>query len=172
MLWAPNELGFARAYVSGDVDIEGDIFAGLSRAGRGWPTRARPGSSSTPHTGRRWPGRRCGWAWSGRRHGRRPRRPARRPAAHGGVTPGAIAHHYDVGNDFYALVLGASMTYSCAYLADGPASAALEAAQGAKCDLVAASSGCAAGMRVLDVGCGGGRSRSTRPARTARAWSA
>ena len=30
MLWAPNELGFARAYVSGDILIEGDIMAGLT----------------------------------------------------------------------------------------------------------------------------------------------
>ena len=29
LLWAPNELGVARAYVSGDIDIEGDLLAGL-----------------------------------------------------------------------------------------------------------------------------------------------
>lgn len=29
----------------------------------------------------------------------------------------AISHHYDVGNDFYRLVLGESMTYSCGYWA-------------------------------------------------------
>ncbi len=29
LLWAPNELGFARAYVSGDIEIEGDLLAGM-----------------------------------------------------------------------------------------------------------------------------------------------
>src|SRR5579875_3495403 len=34
IVWAPNELGFARAYVSGDVDIEGDLVAGLEELDR------------------------------------------------------------------------------------------------------------------------------------------
>ena len=48
LLWAPNELGFARAYVSGDIEIEGDLLAGmevlerLSNPARG-PLRVRPG---------------------------------------------------------------------------------------------------------------------------------
>jgi cyclopropane-fatty-acyl-phospholipid synthase len=77
----------------------------------------------------------------------------------------AIAHHYDVGNEFYELVLGPSMTYSCAYFerehrpvsgaAPGP-SFGLEEAQQAKNDLVARKLGLKPGMRVLDVGCGWG----------------
>ena len=66
----------------------------------------------------------------------------------------AISHHYDVGNEFYRLVLGESMTYSCAYWPTGTAD--LGAAQLAKCDLVARKLGLTAGMRVLDVGCGWG----------------
>ena len=66
----------------------------------------------------------------------------------------AISHHYDVGNDFYRLVLGESMTYSCGYWAQPGED--LAAAQYAKCDLVARKLGLTAGMRVLDVGCGWG----------------
>ena len=69
----------------------------------------------------------------------------------------AVSHHYDVGNDFYALVLGPSMVYSCAYYEKGPSPAyTLEDAQQAKLDLVARKLGLQPGMRVLDVGCGWG----------------
>jgi len=72
----------------------------------------------------------------------------------------AIAHHYDIGNDFYRLVLGESMTYSCAYWDQPEFDVArpsdLTAAQFAKCDLVARKLALAPGMRVLDVGCGWG----------------
>jgi cyclopropane-fatty-acyl-phospholipid synthase len=66
----------------------------------------------------------------------------------------AVSHHYDVGNDFYRLVLGPSMVYSCAVWADE--STGLEAAQEAKLDLVCRKLGLAPGMRLLDVGCGWG----------------
>lgn len=77
----------------------------------------------------------------------------------------AISHHYDVGNDFYRLVLGESMTYSCGYWAQPGED--LAAAQYAKCDLVARKLGLTAGMRVLDVAAdGGGPSPCTRRATT------
>ncbi len=66
----------------------------------------------------------------------------------------AISHHYDVGNDFYALVLGPSLVYSCAVWQDE--NTGLEAAQDAKLDLVCRKLGLRPGMRVLDVGCGWG----------------
>ncbi|ESU48410.1 putative cyclopropane fatty acid synthase [Streptomyces sp. HCCB10043] len=65
----------------------------------------------------------------------------------------AISHHYDVGNDFYALVLGPSMVYSCAYWQDG---STLEDAQRDKLDLVCRKLGLKEGDRLLDVGCGWG----------------
>jgi cyclopropane-fatty-acyl-phospholipid synthase len=79
------------------------------------------------------------------RHGRRHSR--KRDAA-------AISHHYDVGNDFYALVLGPSMVYSCAVWQNEQIG--LDAAQEAKLDLVCRKLGLQPGMRVLDVGCGWG----------------
>ena len=44
----------------------------------------------------------------------------------------AVSHHYDVGNDFYRLLLGPSLVYSCAYFASP--STSLEEAQEAKLD--------------------------------------
>lgn len=66
----------------------------------------------------------------------------------------AIHHHYDVSNRFYELVLGESMTYTCACYPDLDAS--LETAQAAKYELVAGKLALKPGMRLLDVGCGWG----------------
>ncbi len=68
-----------------------------------------------------------------------------------------IAHHYDLGNDFYAPWLDASMTYSCAIFAE-PISAdePLEAAQARKIRLLLDRLGLKAGQRLLEIGCGWG----------------
>src|SRR6266571_2426458 len=147
LLWAPNELGFARAYVSGDVEIEGDLFEALAEVGRVSDPKAGPGVVIDAELRRaivraalqlrvigpppRPPVEEA--KLSGRRHS--PRRDA-----------DAIAHHYDVGNDFYRIVLGGSMTYSCGYWTQPPGPAfGLADAQFAKCDLVARKLGLHAG---------------------------
>jgi cyclopropane-fatty-acyl-phospholipid synthase len=66
----------------------------------------------------------------------------------------AIRYHYDVGNEFFALFLDPSMTYSCALFSRGAQT--LEEAQRAKLDLIAQKLELQAGQRVLDVGCGWG----------------
>ncbi len=66
----------------------------------------------------------------------------------------AVRYHYDVGNDFFALFLDESMTYSCAIFSRGAES--LAEAQRVKLDLVASKLKLQPGMRVLDVGCGWG----------------
>ena len=68
----------------------------------------------------------------------------------------AISHHYDVGNDFYRLVLGPAMTYSCARFVEPGMD--LAAAQAAKHDLICRKLGLhrRSGARLLDVGCGWG----------------
>ncbi len=66
----------------------------------------------------------------------------------------SVRHHYDVSNDFFALFLDASMTYSCALFR--PDDATLEDAQAAKHELVCEKLGLQEGQRVLDVGCGWG----------------
>ena len=68
----------------------------------------------------------------------------------------AISHHYDVGNDFYEIVLGDALTYSCAYF-DRP-DRTLAEAQAAKHELVCRKLGLheRVNPRLLDVGCGWG----------------
>ena len=66
----------------------------------------------------------------------------------------AVRHHYDVGNEFFALFLDPSLTYSCARFAPGVTT--LEEAQAAKLELVCTKLGIHDGERVLDVGCGWG----------------
>jgi cyclopropane-fatty-acyl-phospholipid synthase len=65
-----------------------------------------------------------------------------------------VAHHYDLGNDFYKLFLDRNMLYSCAYFRDPEET--LEDAQRNKLRLLAAKLGLKPGMKVLDIGCGWG----------------
>jgi cyclopropane-fatty-acyl-phospholipid synthase len=65
-----------------------------------------------------------------------------------------VAHHYDLGNDFYRLFLDADLQYSCAYFADP--SKSLEDAQTDKKAHIAAKLRLSPGQRVLDIGCGWG----------------
>ena len=65
-----------------------------------------------------------------------------------------VAHHYDIGNDFYRLFLDQGMQYSCAYFtSDGNT---LEEAQQNKLRLIASKLNLKAGQHVLDIGCGWG----------------
>jgi cyclopropane-fatty-acyl-phospholipid synthase len=66
----------------------------------------------------------------------------------------AVRYHYDVGNEFFALFLDESMTYSCAIFSRGATT--LEQAQRTKLELIATKLALKPGMRVLDVGCGWG----------------
>lgn len=167
LLWAPNELGFARAYVSGDVEFDGDLMAGLRELERVAAPEDGPGVviDASARKALVTAALKLGII------GLPPKPPAEESRLAGrrhskNRDADAIAHHYDVGNDFYRLVLGESMTYSCAYWAD-PA-LGLTQAQFAKCDLVARKLGLAEGMRVLDVGCGWG-TFALHAARTYRA---
>ena len=158
LLWAPNELGLARAYVSGDAEIRGDIMAGLEAL----EAVSDPDYGPTMHIDA---GTKRNVAVAALRLGiigapptPPPEEIALRGRRHSKARDAqAIAHHYDVGNDFYRIVLGESMTYSCAYFEQEPsAQYGLAEAQQAKCDLVARKLGLREGMRVLDVGCGWG----------------
>ncbi|GAC1370824.1 MAG: cyclopropane-fatty-acyl-phospholipid synthase family protein [Actinomycetota bacterium] len=150
IVWAPGALGFARAYVAGDLDVEGDLIHALRVLSQVNPQlRLEPaawlrtiGSAARLGLLRRAPAAPPEEVrLRGKPHSKR------RDAS-------AVSHHYDVGNDFYRLVLGPTMTYSCARFTT--ASSTLEEAQEAKCDLVCRKLGLAPGMRLLDVGCGWG----------------
>ncbi|MFJ2057884.1 class I SAM-dependent methyltransferase [Streptomyces sp. NPDC087908] len=162
MIWKPGELGLARAWVAGELDVEGDLYAlldGISGLlwerdgdGRGLLEVARDprlraaAAALLKLAGPLPPPRPPAEEVRGRSGGRHTRRRDKQ----------AISHHYDVGNDFYELVLGPSMVYSCAYwAADGPG-ATLEGAQRDKLDLVARKLNLREGDRLLDVGCGWG----------------
>ena len=158
LLTAPGELGLARAYLLGDLVIDGmdeaDPYDVLRVVGDGLTPR-RPGRHDAAELARfvarhrphapvlpkeETPSQLRRLAY-GLRHGKA------RDAA-------AISHHYDVSNAFYEKVLGPSMTYTCACFPTDEAS--LEQAQAYKYDLVARKLGLQPGMRLLDVGCGWG----------------
>ncbi len=158
LVTAPGDLGLARAYVSGDLDLHrvhpGNPYEAMvlllraMKFRRPSPTEAMtlmrsiglahlvpPPPPSQEHLPR-W--RRL---VEGMRHS---------PERDGKV----IERHYDVSNRFYELVLGPSMTYTCAVY--DTEESTLEEAQHAKYDLVARKLDLRAGQRLLDVGCGWG----------------
>ncbi len=155
LLWNPGELGLARAYVSGDLDVEGDLAEGFRLVWRA----ARERGAGVTQLGAAERVRAVLTALRLGVIGRRPAAPASEAqltgAAHSrGRDRAAIAHHYDLSNDFYSLILDPNMAYSCAYFEspDQP----IEDAQDAKLDLVCRKLGLQPGMRLLDVGCGWG----------------
>jgi cyclopropane-fatty-acyl-phospholipid synthase len=148
ILTAPGELGLGRAYVAGDLDVEGDIYAALSFL-RERLTRVRLGPSQLAALARLV-------GLDGLRPLPPPPEEARlRGRRHSKSRDAqAIAHHYDVSNRFYELVLGPSVTYSCAVWPRTDAT--LEEAQAAKYELICRKLDLGEGMRLLDVGCGWG----------------
>jgi len=158
LMTAPGDLGFARAYVAGDLELEG-IHPGnpydamvliMSQLRFKVPSAAEmvqivrslgfgnlkppppPAEEHLPKWRR---------ALEGMRHNKK------RDAE-------AIHHHYDVSNRFYELVLGPSMTYTCAVYPT--LESTLEEAQHEKYDLIARKLDLQPGQRLLDIGCGWG----------------
>lgn len=143
----------ARAYVSGDIDVNGDLTEGLRRV---WQlARSQPGVSISP--------------WHRARAALRSVRlgalglPPRAPASEAQLTgrlhtrrrdSDAIAHRYDLSNDFYRLLLDGHMAYSCAYFTREGLS--LHDAQTAKLEMICRKLALKPGMQLLDVGCGWG----------------
>jgi cyclopropane-fatty-acyl-phospholipid synthase len=151
LITAPSSVGMARAFVSGELEIEGNLYDALSvlwndRVGRlSWADRLDVLRNLDPKAFR--------WVepppeeYGVRRFKYGFRHSKERDAQ-------AISHHYDVSNRFYEWVLGPSMTYTCACYPT--ADATLDEAQEHKYDLVARKLDLKPGMRLLDVGCGWG----------------
>jgi cyclopropane-fatty-acyl-phospholipid synthase len=148
VLRAPGELGIGRAYVSGLLEID-DLDGALRVVD----------TFEAPRIGLRQGLRLAGALVAACGLTAPPKRPAAELRLRGerhtlARDRRAVRHHYDVGNDFFALFLDQSMTYSCAYFSGG--AQALEEAQQAKLELVCTKLGLRQGDRVLDVGCGWG----------------
>jgi cyclopropane-fatty-acyl-phospholipid synthase len=143
----PGELGIARAYVAGDLDVDGDLFTMLEFLAAAGNLRL---------DGRLL----AGLLRTAGAHAIRPLPPPPEEAhLRGGLHTrsrdrDAISHHYDVSNDFYRLILGESMTYSCAVF-ENPTDP-LAVAQENKYELISRKLGLERDMRLLDVGCGWG----------------
>ncbi|HUN78340.1 MAG TPA: class I SAM-dependent methyltransferase [Solirubrobacteraceae bacterium] len=148
----PNEIGLARAWALGEIELEGDLDE-MFAIGEEMP-RARISPVDAL--------RALGAAWrllggellhappvpEGEIQGRHgPRHSRRRDRA-------AVRHHYDVPTAFHRLVIGPSMVYSCAYFTSPTDT--LEEAQGRKLDVICRKLRLGPGMRLLDVGCGWG----------------
>jgi cyclopropane-fatty-acyl-phospholipid synthase len=150
LLARSSDLSAGEAIARGELDVDGDIERALAvmdlvaatRSAREWATIGAlaaklPKPPTTPRV---------------QQH----REPAR---LHGKVHSlqrdrAAIAYHYDVSNEFYALWLDENMTYSCAYFRDE--SETLDRAQLNKYDLICRKLRLTCGERLLDVGCGWG----------------
>ncbi len=147
LLGAPGQLGLARAYVHGDLDVGGDLYTAFDRLATAalrdvsWAEKARLARHFAPFLLQRPAPPPEEVQHKGARHSRR------RDAE-------VISHHYDVSNRFYEWVLGPTMAYTCAVFTTPDAT--LEQAQEEKFDLVCRKLGLRPGMRVLDVGCGWG----------------
>jgi cyclopropane-fatty-acyl-phospholipid synthase len=155
LLWSPGELGLARAYVRGDVEVDGDLAEALRRCWR----LAREHRLNGLRPGPRELRELFGLALRTGALGAPPKRPEGEARVRGGLHSkrrdrSAIAHHYDAGNDFYRLLLDPSMAYSCGYWRCEGGS--LEQAQHDKLELICAKLGLRPGMRLLDLGCGWG----------------
>ncbi|MGD1220142.1 class I SAM-dependent methyltransferase [Streptomyces krungchingensis] len=158
LLWKPGELGLARGWVSGDLGVEGDLYAALDLMSglvweRGEDARGLVESLRDPQVRAAVRGL---VAMAGPPLPPAPPREETRRRRHlhtRRTDKRAISHHYDVGNDFYEIVLGPSMVYSCAYWEDG---GTLEDAQRDKLELICRKLGLKPGLRLLDVGCGWG----------------
>jgi Cyclopropane fatty acid synthase and related methyltransferases len=148
LVTAPGTLGMARAYVEGELEVEGELYAlleamadltmhDISRAQKARLVRTLLPLWLRHHM----PPPDLEYRPPGRLHSKSRDRKA-------------ISHHYDVSNQFYEWVLGPSMAYTCAVYPS--ATATLEEAQAAKHELVAQKLALQSGMRLLDVGCGWG----------------
>ncbi|MCU1595504.1 MAG: Cyclopropane-fatty-acyl-phospholipid synthase [Frankiales bacterium] len=152
LAYNPGELGLAQAYVTGEIDVEGDLFEGFRRI---WATvRAKGLEAGRPPV--------LPVVKTALRYGvigLPPKPPVSQARLQGKLHSllrdrAAISHHYDLSNDFYQLILDPNMAYSCAYYRTPEDT--LEQAQDNKLELIAQKLGVVPGGRHLDIGCGWG----------------
>ncbi|HET7800700.1 MAG TPA: cyclopropane-fatty-acyl-phospholipid synthase family protein [Humibacillus xanthopallidus] len=165
----PGELGLAQAYVTGEIDVEGDLRTGFRRvwssvraaaagrdAGSSAPTAGNPGPTRLPLIAKA-----VRAAYGLGAIGLPPEPPVSQARLRGRLHTkvrdrSAIEHHYNLSNDFYALILDPRMAYSCGYWTSDEPGYTVEDAQRDKLDLVCRKLGIEPGARHLDIGCGWG----------------
>ena len=128
-LLRPNLGTLGQAYIEGDIDVDGPAEEAVRL---GVELAAGAGHRQRWHELLAW-------------------RPGRHSPAHDAR---AIAHHYDVSNEFYKLWLDQSMVYSCAYFRNEDET--LTQAQQNKLDLICRKLQLRPGEQFLDIGCGWG----------------
>ena len=160
IMWKPGELGVARAYVQGDLDIEGDLADGLRLM---WDAvrnaRQVDPDAARPRIGIRQVAKGAALAVRMGAIGKRPPVPAAESQLSGDLHTrerdrAAISHHYDLSNDFYELILDPNMAYSSGF--HHREGMTLQEAQTAKLDLICRKLALQPGMRMLDIGSGWG----------------
>lgn len=156
----PGELGLARAYLQGDIDspqlVPGDPYEVFKMLTDLKEYMRKPSAAQLAQV-------LATVASHGIRHPEPPsiEGPSRAKRIREGLLPhtkagdaATVSYHYDQSNEFYAMFLGPSMTYTCAVF-DTPETS-LEDAQQAKLDLVLDKLALKPGDRLLDIGCGWG----------------
>jgi cyclopropane-fatty-acyl-phospholipid synthase len=161
----PGQLGLARAYITGTIEVEGDLACVLGSVAadlaertihRHWPSArslkvAARAALLEPDgsLARRWPARPSSEI-------ELPCSPLPRQRNGPDRDRAIIAHHYDLGNDFYELLLDPTMSYSCAWFEGDAPGDGLAEAQHAKLDRICNKLSLAPGQRLIDIGCGWG----------------
>ena len=116
LLWHPGELGAAQAYVTGDIEVHGDLDAALTHV---WSVAAERGLAGVRPSPRAF-ARALRTAIGVGALGTAPRLPDSQARVGGRLHSklrdrSAISHHYDLSNEFYSLLLDPSMAYSSGY---------------------------------------------------------
>ncbi|MGQ0631454.1 MAG: class I SAM-dependent methyltransferase [Sporichthyaceae bacterium] len=158
LLWSPGELGLAQAYITGEIDVEGDLTEGLTLV---WAA-IRERNLTAPKLTKSQLAAAAGTAIKLGAIGPKPATPVSQAKLTGVLHTklrdrAAISHHYDLSNDFYKLLLDdVHLAYSCAYYTSDAPDYTLEDAQRDKLDLICRKLDLKPGSRLLDIGCGWG----------------
>ncbi|MDQ7843431.1 MAG: cyclopropane-fatty-acyl-phospholipid synthase family protein [Armatimonadota bacterium] len=147
MLLPPTDLTLGEAYVRGDFEIEGSLEDAVAAAVNATSTRPVVDWLAAAAMARLLPDTAASGTIPPRARLRGRRHSQHRDAV-------AVRHHYDLGNDFFALWLDRRMVYSCAYFPTGTET--LDAAQEAKLEHICRKLRLRPGERLLDIGCGWG----------------
>jgi cyclopropane-fatty-acyl-phospholipid synthase len=151
LLHAPNQLGLARAWATGGLDVEGELEDVVALRDR----VDAIGLTARDRVRLVWLALRL----AGPTALRSPPVPAAEARPRGrlhslGRDRRAIGHHYDISNGFYELLLGPTLVYSAAVFTGDDES--LESAQERKLESICTKLRIRPGERLLDIGCGWG----------------